>query len=385
MGKMVALVRSRIAGVWGRILAAVSAGAAIIAWVTFGTNALDWFSEAEHDEIVVGFSLEEIRDRNQVREMLAREQGLELSALSGIYGFVGPLEVHRLFAPSWLFPSPSNPRPRVERKRFGGEVEIHKTTEGKIMAIVYLSEGDVERLYGAHRGSVEVLAFFEEAEEHRTLVGLPKSRVEGWDYQNLEFAPVLVGQSAGGAGVTKQQTVSVKEPAGGEVLAETEGVFAEDSVDIQWAERERVLLGDSVADLRTSNRVRALMYEEQSVDLSRLSGIWGVTKAEFFEKNLRRGRELLHNITLQNEPQRYSAVVEVHKAVDGKVSVVGFVKEGTVGRLVDAIKPVGRVYFYHEPDRDGLALVAIPASRIVGWDYRSPHEFSEIVVDRNGR
>ena len=131
----------------------------------------------------MGFSLEEIRNRNQVREILVREQGLELSELRGIYGFIDPVKAKRLFSPSWLFPSQSNPRPYRHENRSGSEVEIHKTTEGKIIAIVYLSEADVERLYGAHHDSVEVIAFFEKADDHPTLVELPRSRVEDWDYQ----------------------------------------------------------------------------------------------------------------------------------------------------------------------------------------------------------
>ena len=74
-------------------------------------------------------------------------------------------------------------------------------------------------------------------------------------------------------------------------------------------------------------------------------------------------------------------MVEIHKTVEGKVSVVGFVEEGSVARLLDESRAVGSVYFYHEPVREDLVPVAIPASRVVAWDYREPHEFSEITID----
>ena len=150
------------------------------------------------------------------------------------------------------------------------------------------------------------------------------------------------------------------------------------------AERERVIVGESLEELRQLNGVRALRFEEQSVALSRLSGIWGVAMAMVFERNMRFANGLLTNVTLQNEPDRYRAVVEVHKTVNGKVSIAGFVEEGTVAKLVDEVNAVGNVYFYHKPEREGLVPVAIPVSRVMDWDYRGPHEFSEIAIDEGG-
>ena len=143
---------------------------------------------------------------------------------------------------------------------------------------------------------------------------------------------------------------------------------------------ERVLIGESVADLRSMNGVRALRYEEQTIALSRFSGIWGVGLARVIESNTRAGDALMDGVTLQNDPERWRGVVEIHKTVEGKVSVVGFVEEGSVARLLDESRAVGSVYFYHEPVREDLVPVAIPASRVVAWDYREPHEFSEIMI-----
>lgn len=145
--------------------------------------------------------------------------------------------------------------------------------------------------------------------------------------------------------------------------------------------KERVLVGETVTDLRSTNNVRDLSYEEQTIGLSRLSGIWGVGLARVMERNARVGDPLMEGVTLQNDPQRWRGVVEIHKTVEGIVSIVGFVEEGSVARLLDESRAVGSVYFYHEAVRAGLVPVAIPASRVAAWDYREPHEFSELVID----
>ena len=150
------------------------------------------------------------------------------------------------------------------------------------------------------------------------------------------------------------------------------------------AERERVLVGDTVAELRSMNNVRALRYEEQTMALNRLRGVWGVGMARVIEDNSRVGDELLQGVTLQDDPEGWLGVVEIHKTVEGEVSVIGFVEEGSVVRLLDESREAGSVYFYHEAVREGLVPVAIPTSRIVAWDYREPHEFSEIVIDEQG-
>ena len=145
--------------------------------------------------------------------------------------------------------------------------------------------------------------------------------------------------------------------------------------------RERVLVAQTVSELRSKNDVRPLRYEEQSADLSRLSGIYGFTLASFFEDNMRsRWKELLH-ITLQNEPERYKGVIEVHKTAEGRVMIVGYVDEGTVARVVDTSRAVGSFFLHHKPRRESQIPIAIPASRIIDWDYRAPHEFSEIEID----
>ena len=146
--------------------------------------------------------------------------------------------------------------------------------------------------------------------------------------------------------------------------------------------REPVLVRATAEELRSVNGVRPLMHEEQSVSIDRVGGIYAVTLASFLEKNSRFPLTgLLYRVTLQRDMDRYRSAVEVHKTNDGRVMIVGYVDQGTAARLMDAAAPAGSIFLYHKSGREGQIAVAIPAGRIVDWDYRSPHEFSEIKVD----
>lgn len=154
-----------------------------------------------------------------------------------------------------------------------------------------------------------------------------------------------------------------------------------DNTSLLRAPNDRVLVAESIVDLRRLNQVRELRYEEQTMNVDRLSGIYGAALARVFDRNARFDGELMRGVTLQRDPSRWKGVVEIHKTNNGRVSIVGFVDDGTVARLTDESKAVGTLYFYHEAVREGLVPVAIPVSRVVDWNYRAPHEFSEIAVD----
>ena len=153
------------------------------------------------------------------------------------------------------------------------------------------------------------------------------------------------------------------------------------AIEAEPPEREGVVVGKTVDDLRSAYDVRPLRYEEQSMEISRLNGIYGVALARVLESNMSLDDELLDGITLQGELERYRGAVEIHKNIEGKVRIVGYVDEGSVARVVGTSKAVGSLYLYHQPIREGQVPISIPASRIIGWDYRSPHEFSEIGMD----
>ncbi len=74
--------------------------------------------------------------------------------------------------------------------RSGSEVEVHKTVDGKVIALVYRSEADVGKLMRAER--VEVFAFFEPGDDHPVPVGLPQSRVRDIRYQYHDYSLAVI-------------------------------------------------------------------------------------------------------------------------------------------------------------------------------------------------
>ena len=175
-----------------RIWPIVAVIATILTVVVSVSVVLSWLDEPAPDELLAGLSVEEVRKRNQVRQMFETEQGLHLSHLSGIYGYVDPVNAIWLLRPPGLFRSRLDPRVHRGENLSGSEVEIHKTADGKIMALVYLTEADAGKLSSAERGGVEVFAFFEADDDHPVLVGLPQSRVQDARYQYYNFAPVVI-------------------------------------------------------------------------------------------------------------------------------------------------------------------------------------------------
>ena len=146
--------------------------------------------------------------------------------------------------------------------------------------------------------------------------------------------------------------------------------------------RQPVLVRTTAKELRSVNGVRPLMHEEQSASIDRVAGIYGVALARVLDRNTRFPLSgLLSGVTLQRDIDRWRGAVEVHKTDDGRVMIVGYVDQGAAARLMGATGSVGSLFLYHKPERGDQMAVAIPAARIVDWNYRSPHEFSEIKVE----
>ena len=146
-----------------------------------------------------------------------------------------------------------------------------------------------------------------------------------------------------------------------------------------------VLVRTTAKELRSVNGVRPLMHEEQSASIDRVAGIYGVALARVLASNTRFPlfplSDLLSGVTLQSDIDRWRGAVEVHKTDDGRVMIVGYVDHGVAARLMGTTGSVGSLFLYHKPERRDQMAVAIPAARIVDWDYRSPHDFSEIKVE----
>ena len=166
--------------------------ATILTLVVSAREVVSWFNDPAPNEFLVGLSVEEVRKRNQVRKMFETEHGLQLSQLKGIYGYIGPVDAVWLLRPPGLFRSRRDPRVHRGESLSGSEVAIHKTADGGIMALVYLTEADAGKLSRAERGGVEVFAFFKADDDHPVLAGISQSRVQDIRYQYYNFAPMAI-------------------------------------------------------------------------------------------------------------------------------------------------------------------------------------------------
>ena len=138
------------------------------------------------DEVLIGYSVEELRKMNNVREMMELEDGQSLSDANGVYGFV--------FAFNRSFYGPLHDfDPLLHRDRLGDDFEIHKTPSGETMLLLYVDEGSVARLAGIDQVG-DIFVFFSPHKTHNVLVAIPITRIVNLDYRgsNPPFAKVRV-------------------------------------------------------------------------------------------------------------------------------------------------------------------------------------------------
>ena len=132
----------------------------------------------EYDPVITGDSREEIRLETGVRELRPPEIGKNIDALpDGVFGYASPFVLGELEHIGY-----------VRLRGDGGDdprnpmAEIHKTSEGKIVVLVYVSRSDLEHLRDPKRvAPFSAHAFMEKDEEHaQALIGLPFSLLKMW-------------------------------------------------------------------------------------------------------------------------------------------------------------------------------------------------------------
>lgn len=142
---------------------------------------------ARYDETETGVqegkTVEEVRERNNVRSLRATEESAMLSNLpGGVYGYVnsGSVGLHVDID-------------RVETLKLRKSksqifnVEVHKTSSGKILMIAYVSEVDVTRLLDPTRTeTAEIFVVFEPKNEYKYLIALPASSLLVWNDRDGE-------------------------------------------------------------------------------------------------------------------------------------------------------------------------------------------------------
>jgi hypothetical protein len=125
--------------------------------------------------VALGYSGEELRKANEVRGMMPLEQGQELSSLRGVYGFVHYLRLSARLGVEDDFDFPVNRLPnRIS-------VEVHKTSGGDVMLLVYVDESSAARLGSPHGAIGSIFGFFSPCDEHSVLAGLPVRRILDWE------------------------------------------------------------------------------------------------------------------------------------------------------------------------------------------------------------
>ena len=141
-------------------------------------------------KVILGYSVEALRETNGVREMFPLEQGQELSSLSGVHGFIHYFSLGLMFNQKMDIDVP------VSRVRtLKDSVEVHKTTEGNTMLLVYVDESTAARLGNTQSNVGRIFGFYQPFDTHTILVGLPAIRISAWQHRlggEGEFAEIQI-------------------------------------------------------------------------------------------------------------------------------------------------------------------------------------------------
>lgn len=138
---------------------------------------------SEVDSVIVKNTREEIRRVTGVRELHPPENRISISQLpNGVFGYANPLRLEELGHIDF-----------VPLEHDGGDdsgdkrVEIHKTSQGKIVAVTYIRQGDMALLGDPGRKMpIRVHACLKEDEKCDRLIGLPVSRLITWHKKSEE-------------------------------------------------------------------------------------------------------------------------------------------------------------------------------------------------------
>ena len=136
---------------------------------------------SEADPVIVKDTREEIRRETGVRELRPSEDRISLSQLpDGVFGYASPSHLEELGHIDFIrLEGDGGDDPGSEK------VEIQKTSQGKIVVVVYVRQGDIALLGDSGRKMpIRVHACLKEHEECDRLIGLPLSRLITWHTQS---------------------------------------------------------------------------------------------------------------------------------------------------------------------------------------------------------
>ncbi len=141
------------------------------------------------DPFLIRASKEEIRRENDVRALQGFEDGMDFSRLpNGVFGFAPWRALRRLSRVDDIRLNREDPRDDIviEFTKRVYKTEIHKTTQGKIVVLVYLAENDLMRLQDPTRKHpARVNAFLKPYKEYSRPIGIPVSRLTLWENREM--------------------------------------------------------------------------------------------------------------------------------------------------------------------------------------------------------
>ena len=141
------------------------------------------------DPLIVRASKEEIRRENGVRALQGFEDGMDFSRLpNGVFGFASRGALRRPSQVDDIRLNREDPGADIVIK-FAKRVyktEIHKTTQGKMVVLVYLAENDLMRLQDPTRKDpAQANAFLRPYKEYSRPIGIPVSRLIVWENRQM--------------------------------------------------------------------------------------------------------------------------------------------------------------------------------------------------------
>lgn len=137
--------------------------------------------------------IDDLRLKNQVREMLDSENGLPIYELpSGVFGWV---EARKLHTPNPWFPKSTsmtftlfpNPLKLTKKPSYGHNIEIHKAITGNEYIVGYVPDSSRMLLdYPKRDNPLKITLMMQSKDEYKIAAAIPMDRV--LDFDSREFA-----------------------------------------------------------------------------------------------------------------------------------------------------------------------------------------------------
>ena len=152
-------------------------------WLGDDTSTTASQEISEDAGIVPAETVEAIRAISGVRSLRATEESAQIEDLpAGVFGYASSR-----FISSYIGTLGVDKLPLSRSKGEVSDIEVHKTSGGEVLVLVYVSEGDLSRLQrpGA-QGDFEIFVLFEPIREYRFVIAIQATSLLDWDSRSGE-------------------------------------------------------------------------------------------------------------------------------------------------------------------------------------------------------